>query len=109
MHDDQPAGVPSAARFARTSLWAGDPAALERWIAHATATVAPMVAGLHGNVGAAFLIDRQAGRALTITFWSSEDAAARSDAAAERSRSTTGAATGIELLERGRFEVAGRI
>jgi heme-degrading monooxygenase HmoA len=109
MNDDQQSGRPTTARFARTSLWAGDAETLDRWAAHVTAAVAPMVRALPGNVGATFLIDREAGRALTLTLWDSAEAAERSDANAERSRASTTNATGVELVERGRFQVAGGI
>lgn len=56
-----------------------------------------------------FLVDRDAGRALTLTLWDSQEAALASDQAAERSRATTMAATGVELVERGRYEVAARL
>ena len=95
--------------YARTSTWAGPPEALENWVRHVREKVAPMVAGLPDNAGAYFFIDRDQGRALTLTLWRSEDAALRSDVAAEKSRESTTAATGVELLERGRFEVACKV
>jgi heme-degrading monooxygenase HmoA len=94
--------------YARTSTWAGSREALERWAAHVNERVAPMVAGLPGNAAAYFLVDRDGGRALTLTLWESEAAALASDVAAERSRTSTVAETGIELLGRGQFEVVGR-
>ncbi|HEY4897586.1 MAG TPA: hypothetical protein VII01_16060, partial [Solirubrobacteraceae bacterium] len=57
-------------------------------------SVAPMVAGLPGNAGAYFFIDREDGSALTLTLWESEDAALVSDVTAEKSRESTVAATG---------------
>jgi heme-degrading monooxygenase HmoA len=90
--------------FARTSTWTGTPEALDRWDAGA-ATVRQFVAGLEGNAGAFFLIDRARGRALTLTLWKSEAAAAASDVFADQSRARTLAATGVELLERGQYEV----
>ena len=94
--------------FARTSRWSGDPAALDKWAERVTSTIRPMVAGLAGNAGAVFLIDRQANQALTLTLWDSEQAALASDQAAEQSRASTMAATGVELLDRGRYEVVAR-
>ena len=91
---------------ARTSTWAGSPEALEKWVEHVTNNVKPMVAGLPGNVGAYFFVDRPNGRALTLTLWESEEAAALSDQTAEASRVRTVAATGIELVDRTRYEVA---
>lgn len=95
--------------YARTSTWSGSPEAIELWVQAASGKVAPMVAGLPGNAGALFFVDRAASRALTLTLWETEAAAAASDAAAEQSRASTIAATGVTLLERGRFEVAARV
>jgi hypothetical protein len=95
--------------YARTSTWSGTPEALEQWAEHVKAKVGPMVASVPGNGGAFFFIDREGGRALTLTLWASEDAALASDSVAERSRESTVAATGVELSARGRFEVVDRI
>ena len=94
--------------YARTTSWAGTPQALEKWARDTVETVAPMVAGLPGNAGAYFLIDREAGRGLTLTLWENEDAALASDAAADKSRASTAAATGVEQLDRGRYEVTAK-
>ncbi len=91
--------------FARTSTWTGSVEALERWAEQAETNVRPFVASLDGNAGAFFLIDRAAGRAFTFTLWRTDEAARASDEAAERSRARTVAATGVELVERGRYEV----
>ena len=95
--------------YARTSTWAGTPEALESWIQHVKEKVGPMVASLPDNGGAYFFVDREQGRALTLTLWTSEGAALRSDESADRSRDSTIAATGVELLQRGRFEVVGKV
>lgn len=95
--------------YARTSSWAGTPGALEKWAELTARSVAPMVAGLPGNVGAYFFIDREGGRALTLTLWDTEDAALASDVAADQSRERTVTATGVELVDRGRYEVAVKI
>lgn len=91
--------------FARTSTWTGSVEALERWAEQAESSVRPYVASLDGNAGAFFLIDRAGGRAFTFTLWRTEEAARASDEAAERSRARTVAATGVELVERGQYEV----
>ena len=95
--------------YARTSTWTGSREALDKWAAHVNERVAPMVAGLPGNAGAYFFVDRDGGGALTLTLWESEEAALASDQAAEKSRASTVEATGIELLARGRFEVVGQL
>jgi hypothetical protein len=81
-----------------------NPEALDKWDA-GVATVRPFVASLEGNAGAFFLIDRVGGRALTLTLWKTEAAALASDAFADQSRARTIAATGVDLLERGQYEV----
>ncbi len=94
--------------YARTSTWTGTAEAIENWAGHVVAGVAPKVAGMPGNVDAYFFVDRAGRKALTLTLWESEGAALASDQFAEQSRAATVAATGIELLERGRFEVVAR-
>jgi hypothetical protein len=90
---------------ARTSTWTGTPEALDKWAHHVSENVKPMVAGLAGNAGAYFFIDRTNGRALTLTLWSTEESARTSDANADASRARTVEATGVQLLERGSYEV----
>ena len=95
--------------FARTSSWSGSPEALDKWAEHVAAKVRPFVARLPGNAGALFLIDRDAGSALTLTLWESEAAAEATDQNAEASRASTVAATGVELLRRNRYELVARV
>ena len=95
--------------YARTSAWTGSAETIERWAEHVQAHVRPMVEQLPGNAGAFFFVDRTDGRALTLTLWENEAAAAASDLTAEKSREATIAATGVELAERGRWELAARV
>lgn len=95
--------------FARTSTWKGSPEALERWAEHVNKHVKPFVAGLPGNAGAVFFIDRKEAIGLTLTLWDSEAAALATDANAEKSRASTVAATGVELVARGQYEVIAKI
>ena len=93
--------------FARTSRWAGTPESLQKWEDN-VAGVASMIRGLPGVAGAMFLIDRDAGEAMTMTLWETEDAALSSDQSAETSRAATVEATGVELAARGQYEVVDR-
>lgn len=93
---------------ARTSTWSGSLEALEKWEAHVKEQVSGFVAKLPGNAGGAFFIDRLAGKALTLTFWENEEAASETDKFAEQSRASTVEATGVELVERGEYEVVMR-
>ena len=94
---------------ARTSTWAGTPEALDKWAAHVQSQVSGFVAKLPGNAGGAFLIDRESGKALTLTLWETEEAAAETDKFADQSRASTIEATGVELLERGAWSVVTRL
>jgi heme-degrading monooxygenase HmoA len=91
--------------FARTSTWSGSPEAIDKWEAHVKEQVTGFVAKLPGNAGGAFFVDRAAGTAMTLTLWETEEAAAETDKFADQSRASTVEATGIELLDRGAFEV----
>ena len=76
---------------------------------HVTDNVSKFVAALPGNAGGAFFVNRDEGTALTLTFWESEAAAAETDKFADQSRASTVEATGVELLERGAYEVVMRL
>ncbi|HEY3763812.1 MAG TPA: hypothetical protein VGL44_01525 [Gaiellales bacterium] len=95
--------------MARTSTWAGSSEALDKWAEHVTTQVKGFVAGLPGNAGGVFLIDRAAGTAMTLTLWDSEEAAAETDKFADQSRASTVAATGVELVGRGAYSVVARM
>ena len=94
---------------ARTSTWTGSPEALDKWEQHVKDKVSVFIAGLPGNAGGAFFVDRDAGKALTLTFWESEEAAAETDKFADQSRASTVEATGVELHERGAYSVVMRL
>lgn len=94
---------------ARTSTWTGSPEALDKWEQHVKDKVSAFVAGLPGNAGGAFFINRDDGTALTLTLWESEAAAAETDKFADQSRASTVEATGVELLTRGAYDVVMRI
>ena len=94
---------------ARTSTWSGSAEALDKWAKHVALQVGPFVSGLPGNAGGVFLSDREGCSALTLTLWHSEEAAEATDKFAEQSRASTVAATGVELVSRGRYEVAAQV
>jgi hypothetical protein len=94
---------------ARTSTWTGSPEALDKWAEHVKNHVSEFVAGLPGNAGGTFFINREAGMALTLTLWDTEEAAAATDKFADQSRASTVEATGVELLERGAYTVVARL
>ncbi len=92
--------------FVRTSTWSGTHEQLEAWVRAVQEKVKPFVQQRPGNRGAYFLIDREGGKALTFTMWESEEAALATDQAAEQSRASTIAATGVTMVSKDRYEVA---
>ena len=91
--------------FVRTSTWSGSPEQLEAWAKAVQEKVKPFVQQQPGNRGAYFLIDREAGKALTFTIWESEEAAFATDQAADQSRARTMDATGVTMVSKDRYEV----
>lgn len=90
--------------FAGTSTWSGSAEQLQRWEDNAV-KVKAFVEALPGNAGVMFFADHDAGTGLTLTLWDSDEAATATDRFAEQSRATTVAATGTELIARGRYHV----
>ena len=93
---------------ARTSTWSGSPETLQKWAEHCDGAVRGFVKGLPGNAGVMFFLDAEAGHGLTLTLWQTEAAAVASDQFADKSRESTVAATGAELVARGSYEVVGQ-
>ncbi len=83
--------------IARVSTWEGSAEQLEGWKKGVLDRVKPMVEKLEGNAGALFLLDRDQGRAYTITLWKDEEAARDSDAAAGGSQARTKTDSGATM------------
>ena len=90
--------------FARIGTWQGSPEDLKNWVARADEVVKPTVQQQPGLAAAYWLVDREGGKDLTITFWESEDAMRASDVFRSQSQSQTSVATGVEVTTEG-FEV----
>jgi heme-degrading monooxygenase HmoA len=91
--------------YARTSTWSGSAETLESWTHVCESRVRGFVEGMPGNAGVMVFLDVDSGHALTLSLWDTEAAALASDQFAEQSRESTVAATGAELIARGRYEV----
>jgi heme-degrading monooxygenase HmoA len=72
---------------ARVVHFAGTGDDLERGIAAYREQVLPYVRNVTGFRGHTVLVDRDAGRAISMTFWTSEETMAEYEATAERFRS----------------------
>ena len=94
--------------FARIGTWDGTPEQLERWMATARERVKPSVVRQPGLAAAYWLVDREAGKGLTITIWESEEAMHASEQFRERSQARTAEASDARVLTE-RFEVFDRV
>jgi heme-degrading monooxygenase HmoA len=94
--------------FARIGTWQGSPEDLENWVVRAGEVVKPNVQHQPGLAAAYWLVDREGGKGLTITFWESEEAMRASEEFRAQSQSQTSAATGAGVTTE-RFEVVEHI
>ena len=88
--------------FARVSTYLGDPAQIDQGLNHARENILPRIKQVDGFEGVYYLVDRQSGKALTITLWESEEALRASEEEANRLRteSAESASATIENVER---------
>ena len=66
---------------ARSTTFMGDPTRIDDALAFTRETVAPLIAGLDGNRGMSVLADRETGRCMVNSLWTSEAAMHDSNAA----------------------------
>jgi heme-degrading monooxygenase HmoA len=94
--------------IARVTRWEFDstPEQVEKVIRRNRDEVLPAAHELPGFGGFFSLVDRESGRALTLTLWTDEDAERASEAAANRLRAKTRETTGIAMIAAERYEVA---
>ena len=88
--------------FARVSTYLGDPAQIDQGLNYARENIVPRVKQVDGFEGVYYLVDRQSGKALTITLWESEEVLRASEEEANRLRreSAESASATIENVER---------
>jgi len=89
---------------ARIGAWEGTPEELERWVGRSREQVMPAVRQQPGLHGAYWLIDRAAGKALTITIWESEAAMLASEQFRTHTQAGTAAASGAAVTT-DRYEI----
>ena len=90
--------------FARLGAWQGSADELERWIARAREHVKPSIQQDPGLKAAYWLVDRDGGKGLIVTFWESEEAMRASEEARLRRQAATSAATGAQVTTE-RYEI----
>ena len=91
--------------FARVSAYRGDPAQIDKGLDHARENILPRVQQIEGFEGVYYLVDRESGKALTITLWESEEAMRASEEAANRLRGETAETVGETVVDVERYEV----
>ncbi len=92
--------------FARVSTYQGDPGRIDEGLEHARKNIVPRAQQLDGFRGLYYLIDRESGKALSITLWETEEALRATEEEANRLRheGAQAYAASVESVER--YEVA---
>jgi heme-degrading monooxygenase HmoA len=90
--------------FARISTWHGWPDDLEDWVARSSEVAKPTIQQQPGLAAAYWLVDREGGKGLTITFWESEEAMRASEAPRSQGQSQISVDTWAGVTTE-RFEV----
>ena len=91
--------------FARVSTYLGDPAQIDQGLNYARENILPRVKQVDGFEGVYYLVDRQSGKALTITLWESEEALHASEEEANRLRSESAESASATIANVERYEV----
>ena len=92
--------------YARVSTYQGPPDQIDEGVCCAQENIVPRVGEVDGFEGVYFLVDRQSGKALSITLWESEEAMRASEEEANRLRSESAEAGGQDVMGVVRYEVA---
>ena len=90
--------------FARIGSWQGSADELEQWIRRGRELVKPSLLQDAGLKAAYWLVDRDAGTAMIVTFWESEAAMRASEEARLKRQSAMTASTGAKVTTE-RYEV----
>lgn len=92
--------------FARVSAYQGSAEQIDKGLAHARENILPKVQKLGGFEGAYYLVDRDRGKAISITLWRSERAMQASEEETDRLRGESAQAAGATVEGVERYEVA---
>jgi hypothetical protein len=92
--------------YARVSTYQGPLDQIDEGVRYAQENILPRVGAIDGFEGVYFLVDRQSGKALSITLWASEETMRSSEQEANQLRSESAEAGGQEVMGVERYEVA---
>jgi hypothetical protein len=90
--------------YARVAHLKGDPENIERGLALYEEQVLPWAREATGYRGWVVLLDREAGTALGLTFWATEEDMRRNEEAAQEFRSRLAAPMGVEIVAVDHYE-----
>ena len=94
--------------FARIGTWQGSRDELERWIARSRDEVKPNIRQDQGLKAAYWLVDREGGRGLIVTFWDTGEARHASEQSRLKRQAATSATTGATVTT-DRYPVVGSL
>ncbi len=91
--------------YARVSTYEGSVEDYEQGLDRLKSDLVPKVRDMSGCKGLLFMVDRSAGRSLSITLWDSEDALANTREDAKRVREEAARTTGATITDVTEYEV----
>ncbi len=92
--------------FARVSTYQGDPGQIDQGLAYDLENILPKVNQIDGFEGLYYLVDRESGKALSMTLWESEEAMRASEEEANRLRTESAESASATVENVQRYEVA---
>ena len=92
--------------FARVSTYQGDPGQIDQGLDYARESILPKVKQVDGFEGVYYLVDRESGKALSMTLWESEQTMRASEEEANRLRTESAESASATVESVQRYEVA---
>ena len=92
--------------FARVSTYQGDPGQIDQGLAYDLENILPKVNQIDGFEGLYYLVDRESGKALSMTLWESEQTMRASEEEANRLRTESAESASATVESVQRYEVA---
>ena len=92
--------------YARVSTYQGDPGQIDQGLAYDLENILPKVNQIDGFEGLYYLVDRESGKALSMTLWESEEAMRASEEEANRLRTESAESASATVEDVQRYEVA---
>jgi heme-degrading monooxygenase HmoA len=91
--------------LARVTTYRGDPGQIDEGLDYARESILPRVRQIDGFEEVYYLVNRESGKALTITLWETEEAMRASEEEANRLRSESAESARATVQDVERYEV----